>query len=195
MHVRVRVHGSVNSVGGLVIGHVHTDIFTGLAPTRPAPMVGGGAMVGFGSHNTAALQAMEAAKKAAAALGLAPSGTGVAPEPDHFEEELEINDYPQHARWKATHKDRYACARIHTHAFTHTHTYTTQATHTHRYARACTHTRTHSHTHTHHRRRTRVGVPRGESGRWSRSSSVYADSQQAGSVSVRLSCVGLARER
>lgn len=82
------------------------QLYAGLAPKGPAPMVGGGAMVGYGAHNTAALQAMEAAKKAAAALGLAPTATGVPPEPDHFEEELEINDYPQHARWKATHKDR-----------------------------------------------------------------------------------------
>jgi ATP-dependent RNA helicase DDX46/PRP5 len=25
--------------------------------------------------------------------------------PDHFEVEIEINDFPQHARWKVTHKD------------------------------------------------------------------------------------------
>ena len=51
---------------------------------------------------------MEAAKKAAAALGLGPAGgaSGVQAEPDHFQEEIEINDYPQHARWKATHRDR-----------------------------------------------------------------------------------------
>ena len=54
------------------------------------------------------VQAMEAAKKAAAALGLGPAGgaSGVQAEPDHFQEEIEINDYPQHARWKATHRDR-----------------------------------------------------------------------------------------
>ena len=63
-------------------------------------------MVGYGSIPSA-LQAMEAAKKAAAGLGLGPGGnTGVPEEPDHFQEEIEINDYPQHARWKATHRDR-----------------------------------------------------------------------------------------
>lgn len=69
-------------------------------------------MVGFGTNNATALQAMEAAKKAAAGLGLGPGGpSGVPEEPDHFQEELEINDYPQHARWKATHRDRYGQAR------------------------------------------------------------------------------------
>ena len=28
-----------------------------------------------------------------------------APTEQHFETELEINDFPQHARWKVTHKD------------------------------------------------------------------------------------------
>jgi hypothetical protein len=67
-------------------------------------MVGGGALAL--TTNPSALAAMEAAKKAAAGLGLAGANTGVPAEPDHFQEELEINDYPQHARWKATHRDR-----------------------------------------------------------------------------------------
>jgi len=68
-------------------------------------MVGGGALAL--TTNPSALAAMEAAKKAAAGLGLAGANTGVPAEPDHFQEELEINDYPQHARWKATHRDRF----------------------------------------------------------------------------------------
>jgi hypothetical protein len=79
----------------------------GLAPRAPVmpTMVGGGALAL--TTNPSALAAMEAAKKAAAGLGLAGANTGVPAEPDHFQEELEINDYPQHARWKATHRDRF----------------------------------------------------------------------------------------
>ena len=54
---------------------------------------------------------MEAAKQAAARLGLAPQnvpGAGVAPDPDYFSAEIEINDYPQHARWRVTNKDSMA---------------------------------------------------------------------------------------
>jgi ATP-dependent RNA helicase DDX46/PRP5 len=34
-----------------------------------------------------------------------PPGMGMPTQADHFELEIEINDFPQHARWKVTHKD------------------------------------------------------------------------------------------
>jgi hypothetical protein len=75
----------------------------GLAPKAPVMPT----MTLALTSNPSALAAMEAAKKAAAGLGLGGGNTGVPAEPDHFQEELEINDYPQHARWKATHRDRF----------------------------------------------------------------------------------------
>eukprot|EP00960_Hanusia_phi_P005869 169897-Hanusia_phi.AAC.3 len=66
----------------------------GLTPSSggaAAPMAGGGALVATGGQPPSAIQAMEAAKRAAAALGLGGDGT----ENDHYSEELEINDYPQ----------------------------------------------------------------------------------------------------
>mmetsp|Transcript_39090 Transcript_39090/g.92354 ORF Transcript_39090/g.92354 Transcript_39090/m.92354 type:complete len:186 (+) Transcript_39090:3-560(+) len=75
----------------------------GLAPAQPG-MIGGGAMQVFGANPTAE-EAMMRARQAAVALKLGGSGPQ---EEDHFEEELEINDYPQHARWKATHKESIA---------------------------------------------------------------------------------------
>ena len=54
-----------------------------------------------GGNPPSAMQAMEAAKRAAAALGLGGDGT----ENDHYSEELEINDYPQ-----AIARDETCCA-------------------------------------------------------------------------------------
>lgn len=57
------------------------------------------------AQNSQSLGAVNGAAKAAAfaaALNLQHGGT---PDESHFETELEINDFPQHARWKVTHKD------------------------------------------------------------------------------------------
>ena len=79
-----------------------------LGLTPKVPMMPGGGQL---TVNAGAMAAMEAAKQAAARLGLAPQnvpGAGVAPDPDYFSAEIEINDYPQHARWRVTNKDSMA---------------------------------------------------------------------------------------
>jgi ATP-dependent RNA helicase DDX46/PRP5 len=53
---------------------------------------------------------LNATARAGGAPGMMPPGFGagaggVAQQADHFELEIEINDFPQHARWKVTHKD------------------------------------------------------------------------------------------
>lgn len=64
-------------------------------------MAGGGAlalMPGLG----------DAARMAALKAAQAVSNTGMGQEEAHASAELEINDYPQHARWKVTQKDNVA---------------------------------------------------------------------------------------
>jgi ATP-dependent RNA helicase DDX46/PRP5 len=73
----------------------------GLAPAAPGGMAGGGAlalMPGVG----------DAARMAALKAAQAVNNTGMGQEEAHASAELEINDYPQHARWKVTQKDNVA---------------------------------------------------------------------------------------
>jgi len=61
-----------------------------------------------GTFGKGQLQKSEAARKAAefaaSLIGRKPTPTA-SPQDSHFTAELEINDYPQSARWKVTHKD------------------------------------------------------------------------------------------
>jgi len=59
--------------------------------------------VGIGIKNPATPAMLQAARDAAAAITA--KTVGSQPEEQHFMDEFEINDYPQQARWKVTHKD------------------------------------------------------------------------------------------
>mmetsp|Transcript_55333 Transcript_55333/g.135525 ORF Transcript_55333/g.135525 Transcript_55333/m.135525 type:complete len:856 (-) Transcript_55333:281-2848(-) len=72
----------------------------GLAPAAPVPLGAGGQLSIFGGMPGSQEAARLAALKAAQNLNL-----GGQSQDQHASEELEINDYPQHARWKVTHKD------------------------------------------------------------------------------------------
>jgi len=71
----------------------------GLAPSAPATT--GGSLISIPVAATPEA-AMMAARRAAEALKLAGPDSNAT---EHFSGEIEINDYPQHARWKATHKE------------------------------------------------------------------------------------------
>jgi ATP-dependent RNA helicase DDX46/PRP5 len=64
-----------------------------------------GALVAGATTGAARAAAFAAALNAQHAAGAGAAKSGIVAGEKHFESELEINDFPQQARWKVTHKD------------------------------------------------------------------------------------------
>lgn len=79
----------------------------GAVPSMPAAVPSGGSQVpsNIAAAAAAALKAMGVVPAAPGATGAAPSVDGAAEPAKHYQAELEINDFPQQARWKVTHRE------------------------------------------------------------------------------------------